>query len=88
MTVDTGGYVTAAGWPERQPYQCYTLGTVSGEALPIVKEGFLTMTLGRCPLTILVFIGNVTNKFILRMEIMWECNVSVDIWRQTLHLFC
>jgi hypothetical protein len=53
VTVDTGAYVTvvrpdiAAGWPERQPNQRFLLQTVSGEALPILKEVFLTLTLGR-----------------------------------------
>jgi hypothetical protein len=32
----------AAGWPERLPNQCYTLQMVSGEALPILKDVFLT----------------------------------------------
>jgi hypothetical protein len=48
VTVDTGAYVTvarpdiAAGWPERQPNQRFTLQTVSGQALPVLKEVFLT----------------------------------------------
>jgi hypothetical protein len=52
VTVDTGAYVTVArrdialGWPERQPNQRYTLQTVSGEALPILKEVLLTLFLG------------------------------------------
>jgi hypothetical protein len=52
MTLDTGVYVIvarpniSAGWPEWQPNQCYTLQTVSGEALPIWKAVFLTLTWG------------------------------------------
>jgi hypothetical protein len=55
MTVDTGVYVTVArpnitaGWPERQPHQCYTLQMVSGEALPVLKEVFLTTGPGAGP---------------------------------------
>lgn len=46
----TGPYVTvarpdiAAGWPEGQRNQRFKLQTVSGEALPIEKEVFLTLT--------------------------------------------
>jgi hypothetical protein len=46
MTVDTVAYVTVtrpeitAGWPERQPNQRFMLMTLSGEALPIMKEDF------------------------------------------------
>jgi hypothetical protein len=55
MTVDTRAYVTVArpditaGWSKKQPNQRYTLQTVSKEALPILMEAFLTLTLGRCP---------------------------------------
>jgi hypothetical protein len=48
MTVDTGAFITVArpdvtaGWPKRKPNHRYTLQTVSGEALPIFKEAFLT----------------------------------------------
>jgi hypothetical protein len=37
----------AAGWPESLPNQRFKLQTVSGEALPVLKEVFLTLTLGR-----------------------------------------
>jgi hypothetical protein len=36
----------AARWPERQPDQRYTLQTVSGESIIILKKVFLTLTLG------------------------------------------
>jgi hypothetical protein len=53
VTVDNGTYMSiprpdiAAGWPERKQNQRYTLQTVSREALPFLKEIFLTLTLGR-----------------------------------------
>jgi hypothetical protein len=59
----------AASWLERQPNQCYNLQTVSGEALPILKEVFLTMTLGQCPMKIWAFIANIT-EFILWLDIL------------------
>jgi hypothetical protein len=51
----------AAGLPERQPNQHYMLQMVSGEALQILKEVFLTLTLGWHPLKIWVFVANITN---------------------------
>jgi hypothetical protein len=92
VTVDTGAYVTvarpdiAARWPERQPDQRFTLQTVSGEALPILKEVFLTLTLGRRPLKIWVFVTNITNEFILGLDILRTYDASVDLGRQTLSL--
>jgi hypothetical protein len=52
MAADTGEYVTvtradiAVGWPEGQQNQSLTLQTVSGEAVPMLKDIFLTRTLG------------------------------------------
>jgi hypothetical protein len=51
VTVDTGAYVTVArpdivtGWPERQPNQSLRLQTASGEALPVLKEVYVPLTL-------------------------------------------
>jgi hypothetical protein len=90
--VDTGAFVTvvrpdiAAGWPERQPNQRFKLQTVSGEALPVLKEVFLTLSLGRRPLKIWVFVANITNDFILGLDILRAYDASVDIGRQTLRL--
>jgi hypothetical protein len=92
VTVGTGAYVTmarpdiVAGWPERQRNQRFTLQTVSGEALPIQKEVFLTLTLGRRPLKIWDSIANVTNELILGLDILRAYVASVDIERQTLRL--
>jgi predicted aspartyl protease len=91
VTVDTGAYVTlarpdiAARWPERQPNQRFTLQTVSGEALPFVKE-VLTVNLGRRSLKIWVLVASTTNKFILGLDILRAYGASVDVGRQTLRL--
>jgi hypothetical protein len=90
VTAYTGAYVTvarpdiAAGWPKGQPNQRLTLQTVSGEALPILNV-FLTLTLGRRPLKILVFVADIT-EFILGLDILRAYDASVDIGRQTLCL--
>jgi hypothetical protein len=92
VTVDTGVYVTVAkpditaGWPERQPNQRFLLQTVSGEALPILKEVFLTLNLGRRPLKIWVFVAGITNELILKINILRTYDASVDLGHQTLHL--
>jgi hypothetical protein len=88
VTVDKGAYVTVArpditaGWPKRQPNQCYTLQMVYGEALPILKEFFLTLTLVRHAMKIKVFVANITNKFILRQGILRTYDASVDLGLQ------
>jgi hypothetical protein len=51
-----------------------------------LKEVFLTLTLGWHPLKILVLIVNITNKFILGLDVLDMYNASVDLGRQTLHL--
>jgi hypothetical protein len=90
--VNTGEYVTvarpgiAAGWLERQPNPSLTLQTVLGEALPILKEAFLTLILGRRPLKIWVFVTHITNEFILGLDVLRAYDASVDIGRQTLRL--
>jgi hypothetical protein len=75
-----------AGWPEREPNQRFQLQTVSGEALPILKEAFLTLTLGRRPLKSWVFVADITNEFILGLDILRAYDSSVDLGRQTLRL--
>jgi hypothetical protein len=75
----------AVGWPERQPNQCFSLQTVSGEALPFLKD-FPTLTLGRHTLKIWVSIVDITNKLILSLDILRAYDASVDIGRQTLRL--
>jgi hypothetical protein len=90
--VDTGAYVTvanpdiAAGWPERQPHPGFTLQTVSGESLSILKEILPTLTFGRRPLSMWVFVANITDELILGLDILRAYDASVDIGRQTLRL--
>jgi hypothetical protein len=84
VTVDTGAYVTvarpdiAAGWPERQPNPNFTLQTLSGGSLPILKEVLLTLTLGRRPLTMWVFVANITDELILGLDILRAYGASFD----------
>jgi hypothetical protein len=75
-----------AGWPERQPHPGFTLQTLSGEFLPILKEVLLTLTLGRRPPKMWVFIAKFTDELILGLDILRAYHASVDIGRQTLSL--
>jgi hypothetical protein len=92
VTVHTRAYVTvarpdiAARWPKRQPNPSFTLQTVSQVALPILKEVFLTLNLGRRPLKIWVSVAGITNELTLGLDILCAYDVSVDIGRPTLHL--
>jgi hypothetical protein len=92
VTVDAGASVTiarpdiAAGWPERQPHPGFTLQTVSGESLPILKEVLLTLTLERRPLKMWVFVANITDELILGLDILRAYDASVGIGHQTLRL--
>jgi hypothetical protein len=90
--MDTGAYITVARpdiadeRPERQPNQRFTLQTVSGETLPILKEFFLTLTFGLRPLKIWIFVADIINEFILGLDILRTYDAYIDIRRQTLCL--
>jgi hypothetical protein len=92
VTVDTGAYVTVArpditaGWPEMQPNPSLTLQTVSGEDLSILKEAFVTLIFGRRPLKFWVSVADITNEFILGLDVLCAYDACVDIGRQTLRL--
>jgi hypothetical protein len=62
---------------ERQPNQRFMLQMVSGETLPILKEVFLTLTLGRRPLKNWVFVADIT-EYILGLGILCAYGALVD----------
>jgi hypothetical protein len=55
-------------------------------SLPILKAVFLTLTLGWRPLKIWVFVANITNEFILGLDILHAYDASVSLGHQTLRL--
>jgi hypothetical protein len=55
-------------------------------ALSILKEAYVTLTLGRRPLKIWVFVADITNELILGLNVLRDYDASVDIGRQTLRL--
>jgi predicted aspartyl protease len=77
VTIDTGAAVTvvrpdiAAGLPVREPSTKCALQMATGETLPSLREAFVTLTLGRRPLEILVFVVDITDKLILG-SVQWD----------------
>jgi hypothetical protein len=55
------------------------LQTVYRETLPILKDIFLTLTLWQRPLKIYVSVVNITNEFILGLDILRAYGASVDL---------
>jgi hypothetical protein len=64
----------------------FTLQTVSGEFLPILKEVFLPLILERCHVKMWVFFASITDELILGLDILRAYDAPVDIGRQKLHL--
>jgi hypothetical protein len=55
-------------------------------SLTILKEVFLTLTLGQHPLKVWVYVTNITNELHLKLEILSVYDASMDLERQMLHL--
>jgi hypothetical protein len=62
------------------------LQTVSGEALPILKEVFLTLNLWWRPMKIWVFVTDITSELMVELDILHTYDASVGIGHQTLRL--
>ena len=92
VNIDTGSSVTIArpdiftGQPARKPSRDYVLQTASGETIPVLKESFVELTLGRWALRIWVFVAKVTDDFIFGMDVLRVYDASVDIRRHLLRL--
>jgi hypothetical protein len=77
VTIDTGASVTiarpdiVAGQPKKKPSRAYVLQTASGETIPVLKEALVELTLGQRALRIWVFIAEVTDEFILGLDVLW-----------------
>jgi hypothetical protein len=91
VIIDTGASVTIArpdifGQPERKPSRAYVLQTSSGETIPVVKEALVELTLGQRALRICVFVAEVTDEFILELDVLRAYDASVDLGRHLLRL--
>jgi hypothetical protein len=92
VTIYTGTSVTiarpdiVAGQPERKPSRPYVLQTASGETIPLLKEALVELTLGRRALRIWVFVAEVTDEFILGLDVLRAYDAFVDLGRHLLLL--
>jgi hypothetical protein len=76
LMTDTGASVTitwpdiVVGLPERKQSRLHSLQKASWETLPVLKEALVELTLGQKPLHIWVFITEITDEFILRLDFL------------------
>jgi predicted aspartyl protease len=92
VTIDTGASVTVArpdiveGLPIRELSRPYVLLTASGGTIPVVKKARLELTLGWRTLRRWVFVADITNDFILGLDILRAYDSSVDVGLRVLRL--
>jgi hypothetical protein len=92
VIIDTGASVTiarpdiVARQLERKPSRAYVLQTDSGETIPMLKEALVELTLGQPVLRIWVFVAEVTDEFILGLDVLRVYDASVDLGRHVLLL--
>jgi len=85
VTVGTGASVTIAwpdivtGQPERKPSRTFVLQTAAGETILVLKEAFVELALGRWALRIWVFVTEVTDEFILGLDVLRAYDASMDL---------
>jgi hypothetical protein len=58
----------------------------SGRTIPVVREALVEVTLGQQALKILVFVADITDEFILGLDILRAYHATVDVGRQVLRL--
>jgi hypothetical protein len=75
-----------AGLPERKLSRPYVLQTASGGTIPVVKEERVDLTLGQRTLRIWVFVADITDDFILGLDILRAYDAKVDMGRHVLRL--
>jgi hypothetical protein len=91
VTIDTGAVTVArpniaAGLPETELCRPYILRTVSGKTIPVVTEARVELAIGRRTLRSSVFVADITDDFILGLDILRAYDSSVDIGRRVLRL--
>jgi hypothetical protein len=92
MSVDTGASTTvvrsdiAEGLPERHlPMRVY-LQCISGQAIPVLKEALVKLTLGNRTLILWVQVADITEEFSLGLDFMYANDVVVDFKRRVLRM--
>jgi hypothetical protein len=59
-----------AGQPERKPSRAYIFQTALGDIIPLQNEALVELTLGRQAIRICVFVAEVSDEFILWLDIL------------------
>jgi hypothetical protein len=62
------------------------LQTDSGETIPVLKEALVDLTPGQRALSFCVFVADVTDKFILGLNVLRAYDASVNLGRHLLRL--
>jgi hypothetical protein len=87
VTVDTGAYITVK---RTQIADGRTTDSSSkrcpGRPSPFLKDVYLTLALGQLQLKIWGFVANISNEFIMGLDILRDYDASVDVGRQTSRL--
>jgi hypothetical protein len=92
VTIDAGAFVTVArpdivvGLPERRPGRQCAQQVGSGRTIPVVKESLVQLTLGQRALNIWMFVADITDEFILGLDILRAYDASVDVGHNVLRL--
>jgi predicted aspartyl protease len=74
------------GLPEMELSRPYVLQTASGETIPVVKEAQVELTLGRRTLRIWVLVADITDDFILGLDILRNYDASANVGHHVLRL--
>jgi hypothetical protein len=92
VTIDDGVFVTVARpdnvvvLPERRPGRQCVLQVGSGRTIPVVKKALVQLTLGQRALKIWVFVADVTDKFILGLDILRSYHTTLDVGGNVIRL--
>jgi hypothetical protein len=77
VTIDRPGTVTEL--PKKELSQPHVLKMMAGKTYPVLKVVLVELTLGQCHLQVRVFITEITDKFILGLDVLRANNASVDL---------
>jgi predicted aspartyl protease len=92
VSVDTGASSTivspqmAEGLPIRVPASVTYLQSVSGDAVPVLQEALVKLTLGKYHLVSWALVAETTEEFTLGIDVMHAHGVILDLRRNILQL--
>jgi predicted aspartyl protease len=92
VIVDTGATSTivrpdiAVGLPARNLARATSLQSISGQLTPVLKQVLVRLTLHNCRITTWALVANITEEFLLGLDVMWDLGVALDLGRQVLRI--